>query len=242
MIRDLVMGACRRLVLVGEESSLMAAIEAARPLEAPTPRSAVKPFLAPHVPSRVRQAWTTSTQVSFCAMAFPTVPPSHTDAAALTLLGPLMRNGFLHTAIRERGGAYGTGAGYDPDSGAFRLFSYRDPRLAATLYDFDRAVAWAAADATDPRLVEEAVLNVIGQMDRPDPPAGEALGTYYMSLHGRTPEVRRSFRASILSVTIDDIRRVASTYLVPDMASVAVLTDASVLASAPSLDLEVQRV
>jgi len=61
-------------------------------------------------------------------------------AAALTVLGGVLRNGYLHRAIREQGGAYGGGATYDSDSAAFRFFSYRDPRLTETLADFDRSI------------------------------------------------------------------------------------------------------
>jgi Zn-dependent M16 (insulinase) family peptidase len=76
----------------------------------------------------VKQLWTTSTQVSFCAKAYPTVPVDHEDSAALTILGDFLRNGFLHRAIREQGGAYGSGAGQDSGEAVFRFFSYRDPR------------------------------------------------------------------------------------------------------------------
>ena len=68
----------------------------------------------------------------------PTVPSSHADAAALTVLGGVLRNGYLHRTIREQGGAYGGGASQDNQAGAFRFFSYRDPRIEGTLTDFDR--------------------------------------------------------------------------------------------------------
>ena len=80
--------------------------------------------------------------MSFCAKAFATVPVEHPDAAALTILGDFLRNGFLHRAIRERGGAYGSGAGQDSGEAAFRFFSYRDPRLTETLDDFDASIKW----------------------------------------------------------------------------------------------------
>ncbi|MGB4055087.1 MAG: insulinase family protein, partial [Porticoccaceae bacterium] len=96
-----------------------------------------KPSLSP-----VNHCWTTNTQVSFCAKAYPTVPSSHVDAAALTVLGGVLRNGFLHRTIREQGGAYGGGASQDNQSGAFRFYSYRDPRIAGTLADFDQSIAW----------------------------------------------------------------------------------------------------
>ena len=66
----------------------------------------------------------------------------HVDAAALTFRGYL-RNGFLHRTIREQGGAHGGGASQDCHTGAFRFFSYRDPRIEGTLNDFDQSIQWA---------------------------------------------------------------------------------------------------
>ncbi|MCW8885521.1 MAG: insulinase family protein, partial [Motiliproteus sp.] len=94
-------------------------------------------FSLPTTRHSVKQLWTTSTQVNFCAKAYPTVPVEHEDAPALSVLGGFLRNGFLHRSIREQGGAYGGGAGQDSASASFRFFSYRDPRLEETLSDFD---------------------------------------------------------------------------------------------------------
>lgn len=192
-------------------------------------------------PRRVREAWLTSTEVSFCAKAYPTVPPAHPDAATLTVLGGFLRNGFLHRAIREQGGAYGAGASYDADSGAFRFFSYRDPRLQETLEDFDRALEWLLSARLEHRELEEAILGVIGAIDRPNSPAGEAAATYFSSLHGRTPERRRAFRQAVLEVTAEDLRRVTERYLDPASASIAVVTASDLLAKASKLELEPQR-
>ncbi|MGH6636025.1 MAG: insulinase family protein, partial [Gammaproteobacteria bacterium] len=82
--------------------------------------------------AKVHQAWLTPTGVNFCARAYPTVAADHSDAPALAVLGQFLQNGYLHNAVRERGGAYGSGAGYDASTGGFHFFSYRDPRLAGT--------------------------------------------------------------------------------------------------------------
>jgi Zn-dependent M16 (insulinase) family peptidase len=189
----------------------------------------------------VRVAWATSTQVNFCARAYPTVPQGHPDAPALTVLGGLLRNGFLHRTVREQGGAYGGGAGYDPDTGAFRLFSYRDPRLLETLADFDRSLDWLLSANWPERLLEEAILGVIANIDRPASPAGEAVSAYFSARHGRTPEWRRAFRQQVLAVTARDLVRVADTHLVPERASTAVVSSQAVLEATPGLDLAIER-
>lgn len=199
------------------------------------------PFAPEAVRTAVGQAWTTSTQVSFCARAYPTVPVEHEDAAALMVLGGFLRNGYLHRAIREQGGAYGAGAGQDADSASFRFFSYRDPRLADTLRDFDRAVDWLLSEPHEFAQLEEAILGVIGSLDRPRSPAGEAKSAFHSALFGRTPEQRRRFRQRVLDVSLDDLRRVGERYLRPEAASTAVVTSAGLLEQAGDLGLAIER-
>ena len=176
------------------------------------------------VRSQVNELWATSTEVNFAAKAFPTVSSAHPDAPALAVLGPFLRNGFLHGAIRETGGAYGGGAMHDADSASFRFFSYRDPRLDDTLADFDAAVEWLKSSDHDQRTVEEAILNVISSIDKPGSPAGKARASFNSQLFGRTPDYQRERREKILAVTLDDLKRVGQTYLQPENASVAVIT------------------
>lgn len=173
-----------------------------------------------------RECWLVNTQVNFCARAYPTVPVGHADAAALTVLGGYLRNGFLHRAIREQGGAYGGGAGQDSLVAAFRFFSYRDPRLDETLQDFDESVRWLVEEKQDPHALEEAILGVIASLDKPASPAGEAKQDFYNRRFGRSHEQRMAFRRAVLAVSLDDLRRVAQQYLVPERSSTAVLTSA----------------
>lgn len=180
---------------------------------------------------RVQQAWSTSTQVNFCAKVYPTVPQNHPDAAALQVLGEFLRNGYLHRAIREQGGAYGAGASYQADSGAFRLFSYRDPRLQETFADFDAALVWLKQTEHTARVLEEAILGIIASIDRPGSPAGEAISAFFGNLFGRTPAQRRQFRQRVLEVTLADLQRVAERYLQPERASSAVLSSSDRVAS-----------
>jgi len=196
------------------------------------------------VRERRAEMWLTNTQVNFCARAYPTVPVNHPDAAALTVLGGVMRNGFLHRAIREQGGAYGGGASQDSGIAAFRFYSYRDPRLEETLTDFDAAITWMLNEQHEYRALEEAVLGVIGSLDKPGSPAGEARQHFHNRLFGRTHDQRELFRQRLLSVTLDDVQRVALTYLKPELASTAVITGHAQLENTAALreelGLEVQ--
>jgi presequence protease len=170
------------------------------------------------------QLWTTNTQVNFCAVAYETVPVDHPDAAALSVLGPFLRNGYLHRAIREQGGAYGGGASQDSSIATFRFFSYRDPRIEGTLEDFEKSLHWLEQTQHTPQALEEAILGVIGSMDKPGSPAGEAKQAFQNLLFDRSDEQRRRFRQRIVAVTIDDLRRVAKAYLKPELRSTAIIS------------------
>ena len=178
----------------------------------------------------IKQAWLTNTQVNFCAKAYPGVALEHPDSAALTVLAVFLRNGFLHTSIREKGGAYGGGASYDSESASFRFYSYRDPRLVDTLQDFDRSIDWIVSNQHEGRLLEEAILGVIGSLDKPGSPAGEAKDAFQNQLFGRTAAIRQAFRERVLSVTVDDLRLVAERYLQDRFENIAVITSEANLA------------
>ncbi len=171
-----------------------------------------------------REYWVANTQVNFCAKAFPTVAAGHPDAPVLTVLAAFLRNGFLHRAIREQGGAYGGGASHDANIGAFRFFSYRDPRLKGTLDDFDHAIRWLLDHQHEQLALEEAILGIIGSIDKPGSPAGEAKKHFHESLFDRTAEHRGAFRQGVINTSLDDLRRVADTYLLNPDSSIAVIT------------------
>lgn len=185
--------------------------------------------------------WITSTQVNFCAKAYATVAPEHADAAALAVLSHYLRNGYLHTALRERGGAYGGGAAYDSDSATFRFYSYRDPRLTETLTDFDRSIDWLLNTKQEERQLEEAILGVIGAIDKPASPAGEAKDAFHNALFGRDAEFRRHTRGRVLDVTLADLRRVAEKYLAPETASTVVITNETGEEAAANLGYSINR-
>ena len=159
------------------------------------------------------EAWLIQANVQFCASAYAAVEVSHPDSAPLMILAAYLRNGFLHSAIREKGGAYGGGASYDGNACSFRFYSYRDPRLAETFNDFEASVQWLLNAEQQPHQLEEAILGLIASMDKPGSPAGEAITACYALLHKRTPAFRQMLRERLLNVTLDDLKRVAVKYL-----------------------------
>ena len=240
-IHSAIQGSPNQFLLVGEAESLASMQQTYNALWDDVKDSSYEAFSLPEKRQRINELWTTSSSVNFCAKAFPSVAAEHPDAPALTVLGGFLRNGFLHTAIREQGGAYGGGASHDLESGCFNFYSYRDPRLVETLQDFDRSIDWLLSGKHEWRLVEEAILGVIGSLDKPSSPAGEAKDAFQNKLFGRTPEKRQAFRQGVLSVTLEDLQRVGESYLKPELASTAVITGTQNAGLSSSLNLELRK-
>ncbi|THB69543.1 MAG: peptidase M16 [Gammaproteobacteria bacterium] len=188
---------------------------------------------------QLHNMFVTNTQVNFCAKAYPTVSSQHEDAAALAVLAAFLKNGYLHTAIREQGGAYGGGASHDTSIGAFKFYSYRDPRIEGTLDDFDKSLEWLCSNKHEEKQLEEAVLGVIGSLDKPSSPAGEAKKTFYNELFGITSQMRLDYRKRILNTTIEDLIEVAQKYLVPESSSSVVITNEQNQRKASGLGMEI---
>jgi Zn-dependent M16 (insulinase) family peptidase len=236
-LHQLILTAPREFLLVGEAERLANYQQALEQRFNPVSNPDFQAFSQPELHQQINELWKTSTQVNFCSKSYPTVAMSHPDAAALTVLGGFLRNGYLHRAIREQGGAYGGGAGQDSNIAAFRFFSYRDPRIEGTLNDFDESLDWLHNEKHDWSQVEEAILGVISSIDKPGSPAGEAKQTFHTELYGRTREVREQFRNQVREVTLADLQRVAATYLTNDKASTAVITNPEQTSIADSLKL-----
>jgi len=68
-------------------------------------------------------------------------------------------------------------------------------------------------------------LSVISSLDKPASPAGEVKKAFYDALYERTLDQKRQVREAIINTSHDDLCRVASTYLKPELACSVVLTD-----------------
>jgi Zn-dependent M16 (insulinase) family peptidase len=152
-------------------------------------------------------------QVNECMATWAAPGMQHADAPALAVLARLCSHGYLHRSIREEGGAYGGYASYNTGSRAFSMASYRDPRLAETYADFTAAIEWVVSHSHSEVALQEAIIAVMQKLDRPQSPGGEALRSYARLSNGTTAEMRQTFRTGVLNCTIDDVKRVAGTWL-----------------------------
>ncbi len=192
-------------------------------------------------PSSVNEAWITDLAVSYCALSVQTVSHEHPDAPVLRILAQFLRDGYLHSAIREQGGAYGAGAAYDEHSGGFSFYSYRDPRIVGTFDDFARSLTWFLETTHDPLRLEEAKLGVFSGMDAPKSLASEAIGDMQNHLFGYTESVKNEWRKKLLAVTIEDMHRVVETYLLsPNESHRVVITGPQNRSVVENMGLEVR--
>lgn len=237
-IRAKILSAPRRVLVVGEQQ-IIAATTARLETYNNLPRlnGGFAAFSAARPPAAANSAWTTNTQVNFCARAYAAVSEGHQDAAALAVLAKYLQDGYLHPAIREKGGAYGGGAQFDPDSATFRFFSYRDPRLSDTLEDFERSLDWLAKSKDDQRL-EESILGVIRNLDNPRSPSGTAIRAFYDELDERNHTFRAAHRHAVLKTTYDDVLAVADRYLQARLGATGVITHAGHKAEIERLHLD----
>ena len=159
--------------------------------------------------------WITGAQVTYCAEAFPTVDFFHEDAPALSILGAVLRNGYLHSAIREKGGAYGAGAMQDSNNKIFKFFSYRDPRCTATFEEFKKSREWSLKNISQEQL-DEGILGIISSIDKPLSPFGEAMSDFSMNLDKKDLEKRLKIRSMVKNCKIDDLINVSQKYLFSD--------------------------
>lgn len=151
--------------------------------------------------------------VAFSVLAFNTVPYRHEDAPALLVATDLMENIVLHKEIREKGGAYGSGASYSPATGHFHFYSYRDTHLLSTYQAFQEAIDRIAAQKFSPRELTEAKLGILQDLDAPLPPRQRAICAFGWQRTGRTLEKRDAFRRFVLDVSETEIAKAVEKHL-----------------------------
>ncbi|MDO9081638.1 MAG: insulinase family protein [Desulfuromonadales bacterium] len=191
-------------------------------------RSSVPPLLSAQP---VRLGWSFNTPVNFVAQVWTGVPLTHPDGAALSLLAKILRAAYLHREIREKGGAYGGMASYAAETGLFSCLSYRDPHLLRTLEVFVAAAEWGAKGGFSAVDLEEALLAVFADLDRPLSPGGRGAQEFANGQQGLTLEIRQESRDRLLTVTRSDLMRVAELYLLEGRSQSAI----SVIASEETL-------
>ncbi|KTW30121.1 hypothetical protein T552_00599 [Pneumocystis carinii B80] len=145
--------------------------------------------------------------VSLCLLGTPYI---HQDGPVIQILSKLLTQQYLHKEIREKGGAYGSGASYNSLEGIFGFYSYRDPTPQRTLSIFANSGQWAIEHKWTQKELDEAKLNVFQSLDAPISIDKEGLPYFINSL---SDEMRQQYRERLLQVNINDLYRVSEKYI-----------------------------
>ncbi len=159
-----------------------------------------------------REGWSTSSAVSFVAQTFETVRMEHEDAPALSVISKLLKSLYLHREIREKGGAYGGFATYNQEDGLFCFGSYRDPHIVSTLKTYNGACSFIRSGDYTEEDIKEAILQICSEIDKPDTPVATAIKSFYRKIIALTDEARNNFKSKLLTLTRNQIMKVAKKY------------------------------
>ena len=159
------------------------------------------------------------------------------DGSAEVII-PYLRMSYLWEKIRVQGGAYGAHAQFDENTGVFSLLSYRDPNVASTIENYDKAAAFLKG-LDDSRLsaneLNKAIIAAIGDLDTYQLPDAKGYTSMIRYLTGRTDEIRQKIRDEVLSTNGEDfiafgetLEKVAQSDAVVAMGSQSALEGANV--------------
>ena len=175
--------------------------------------------------------------VSYAAMAGKAPDERTRENAALRMLLSIVGRNSVWTLIREKGGAYGAGAGLDINEDIWYFYTYRDPRLDSSINDFYKAVA---EEEITKEKIEDSKLKILGRDVRPMGPQAKGLLDARRYLYSVTDDLRRYLKESQLSLEKEDLEKAKEPLLaMMKERSVTVLSSSSALSSS-SLDLEIR--
>jgi len=209
----------KSLIAIGAQedaSAVLKDLQAALPCtsKALSDKGAVIALLNPchlgiHVPQQVNQ----------CGVVWRVPVMSAPEAPALAVAAQLLTQQLLHTALREQGGAYGAGAGYDALNGQFAIMTHSDPRLAATYADMQSCLQQFQTKEFDSEALEEAIVSVVKQLDPPALPVSDLFYARRLVMAGVSDAVRSIYRQGVLQCDLVQVRAVVQKCLDWQLAS-----------------------
>ncbi len=174
----------------------------------------------------------TNTSISFVGQSFKTVGMTHEDSPGLAVIGKILRSLYLHREIREKGGAYGGFAIYNPEQGIFSFGSYRDPHIKRTLDVYKYACDFIVNGGYSQTDVKEAILQLCSEIDKPETPGPSAMKAFYRDITKLDDTIRQQFKDSLLQLDKKRIQIIAERYFTIDES----LKGTSVISSKKSLE------
>ena len=163
-----------------------------------------------------RKAYLISSPVAFTSSCLPpSVHYNHEHAPSLCAVAELLQNLILHPMIREKGGAYGGGASFNPNLGTFSFYGYRDPNLSKTLEAFQVSVEEISKGTFSDQDLLEAKLGILQNLDAPLLPKKRAQAAFFWKKTHKDFSLRDAFRKKIFHLTRKDILHAVQKHIEP---------------------------
>ncbi len=160
---------------------------------------------------KLNEGFMTSSQVQYVSMCGNLYRAGLDYTGAYQILTSILKNDYLYPEIRMKGGAYGYTCVVSQSSGNVSLSTYRDPCLSESVSVFKSCGDFIRSlDMTESELLGH-VIGTFGRIDRPMSAYLKASRSLSCYMTGRTYEDMLRDRRSMLSVTLDDIKRLADS-------------------------------
>lgn len=171
------------------------------------PSRDTKPSALNFQPVQMREGLTIPAQVNYVGKGANLYDLGYKYDGSAEVIVRYLRIAFLQEKIRVQGGAYGAFSVFDDASGAFTYLSYRDPNVAATIENFDKAPAYLkgldSARLSQSELTK-AIIGVIGDIDSYQLPDAKGYTSMLRYLTNRTDALRQRTREEVLSANGED--------------------------------------
>ncbi|GMM48162.1 Cym1 protein [Pichia kluyveri] len=155
--------------------------------------------------------------VGFSSAALNTASYSSKDSASLQILSQLLSFRYLHSEIREKGGAYGGGASLDALNGVFSFYSYRDPKPFNSLNVYDKSVLNNSINIKNEKITEEdleqAKLTIFQRIEAPKSVRDDGMSLFNYDIDD---ELKQERRYELLDATLEDVLEVSDKYFKDD--------------------------
>jgi len=156
-----------------------------------------------------------ASSVNFVSKAWQLPKATNETYGYLQLLSQFYSRGYLWDKIRAEGGAYGAFASIGSAYPVFGCSSYRDPHIQKTMHHFDSGLLEITQKLTQ-KQIDDAVLGLIGQIDKPKSPHAKGYSESIALLRGRAFEDRMHSRKAILLATVEHIKQIAQSIITSD--------------------------
>lgn len=189
------------LGLTGEDGAWEAVQQAYNPF----PTVEERPLAVPPKPVyNGNEAFIVPSEVNYVAKGINFRRIGVSYSGKLRVLSQILSLDYLWNEIRVRGGAYGTG--FSASSiGCAVYSSYRDPHVAETVQNYDKAVDYLRSFVKQNPDITKYIISVVAASDRPLCPRDKGAAAQSAYFRKETDQIRSDIRNQVLATTVSDL-------------------------------------